>query len=198
MNDPLYKTIGIGTRIFLGGGVGYISWQGTQHNPGVARTDQGVPRFPAGTLAVMGDLKQMSSQWLKGASFTGYGVTLTVGIGIPIPLLNEEITAHTAIRDDQIVAQIVDYSEGYPQIIPNNLGEVTYAELKTGFITVQGKKVPTGGISSYKRAREIAAELKAWIQGGKFLLSDAVAPLPSADSDVKCKLLNERPFKKKK
>lgn len=198
MNDPLYKTIGIGTRIFLGGGVGYISWQGTQHNPGVARTDQGVPRFPAGTLAVMGDLKQMSSQWLKGASFTGYGVTLTVGIGIPIPLLNEEITAHTAIRDDQIVAQIVDYSESYPQIIPGSLGEVTYAELKTGSITVKGKKVTTGGISSYKLAREIAAELKAWIQGGKFLLSDSVAPLPSADSDVKCKLLNERPFKKKK
>ena len=96
------------------------------------------------------------------------------------------------------MAQIVDYSESYPQIVPNNLGEVTYAELKTGFITVQGKKVPTGGISSYKRAREIAAELKAWIQGGKFLLSDSVAPLPSADSDVKCKLLNERPVKKKK
>jgi len=198
MNDPLYKTIGIGTRIFLGGGVGYIAWQGTQHNPGVARLESGVPRFPAGTLAVMGDLKQMSSQWLKGASFTGYGVTLTVGIGIPIPLLNEEITAHTAIRDDQIVAQIVDYSESYPQIVPNNLGEVSYAELKTGAITVQGKKVPTGGISSYKRAREIAAELKTWIQGGKFLLSDSVAPLPSADSDVKCKLLNERPYKKKK
>jgi len=82
--------------------------------------------------------------------------------------------------------------------VPNNLGEVTYAEPKTGSITVQGKTVPTGGISSYKRAREIAAELKAWIQGGRFLLSDAVAPLPSADSDVKCKLLNERPFKKKK
>lgn len=198
MNDPLYKTIGIGTRIFLGGGIGHVVWQGTQHNPGVARTEEGVPRFPAGTLAVMGDLKQMSSQWLKGASFTGYGVTLTVGIGIPIPLLNEEITAHTAIRDDQIVAQIVDYSESYPQIIPNNLGEVTYAELKTGSITVQGKKVPTGGISSYKCAREIAEELKARIKAKKFLLSESVAPLPSADSDVKCKLLNERPLKRKK
>ena len=198
MNDPLYKTIGIGTRIFLGGGEGYVTWQGTQHNPGVARTETGVPRVPAGTLAVTGDLKSMSSQWLKGASFTGYGVTLTVGIGIPIPLLNEDITAHTAIRDDQIVAPIVDYSESYPQIIPNNLGEVSYAELKTGSITVQGKKVPTGGMSSYKRAREIAAELKARIQNKKFLLSEPVAPLPSADSDVKCKLLNERPVKKKK
>lgn len=198
MNDPLYKTIGIGTRIFLGGGEGYVTWQGTQHNPGVARTESGVPRVPAGTLAVTGDLKSMSSQWLKGASFTGYGVTLTVGIGIPIPLLNEDITAHTAIRDDQIVAPIVDYSESYPQIIPNNLGEVSYAELKTGSITVQGKKVPTGGMSSYKRAREIAVELKARIQAKKFLLSEPVAPLPSADSDVKCKLLNERPIKKKK
>ena len=198
MNDPLYKTIGIGTRIFLGGGVGHVVWQGTQHNPCVARLENGVPRFPAGTLAVMGDLKQMSSRWLKGASFTGYGVTLTVGIGIPIPLLNEEITAHAAVRDDQIVAQIVDYSEKYPQCIAGSLGEVTYAELKTGSITVQGKKVPTGGISSYKRAREIAAELKTWIQDKKFLLAEPVAPLPSADSGVKCRPLNERPVKKKK
>jgi len=198
MNDPLYKTIGIGTRIFLGGGEGYVTWQGTQHNPGVARTETGVPRVPCGTLAVTGDLKTMSNRWLKGASFTGYGVTLTVGIGIPIPLLNEDITAHTAIRDDQIVAPIVDYSESYPQIVPNNLGEVTYAELKTGSITIKGKKVPTGGISSYKRAREIAAELKERIQNKKFLLSEPVAPLPTAGSDVKCKLLNERPVKKKK
>jgi uncharacterized protein (DUF39 family) len=28
-NDPYYKTIGIGTRIFLGGGIGYVVWQGT-------------------------------------------------------------------------------------------------------------------------------------------------------------------------
>jgi uncharacterized protein (DUF39 family) len=198
MNDPLYKTIGIGTRIFLGGGEGYVTWQGTQHNPGVARTETGVPRVPSGTLAVTGDLKGMSNRWLKGASFTGYGVTLTVGIGVPIPLLNEEITAHTAIRDDQIMAPIMDYSESYPQIVPNNLGEVSYAELKTGSITIKGKKVPTGGISSYSRAREIATELKERIQNKTFLLSAPVAPLPSADSDVKCKLLNERPFKKKK
>ena len=96
------------------------------------------------------------------------------------------------------MAPIMDYSEAYPQIVPNNLGEVTYAELKTGTITIKGKKVPTGGISSYKRAREIAAELKARIENSTFLLSEPVAPLPSADSDVKCKLLNERPVKKKK
>jgi uncharacterized protein (DUF39 family) len=30
-NDPCYRTIGLGTRIFLGGAVGYVTWLGTQH-----------------------------------------------------------------------------------------------------------------------------------------------------------------------
>ena len=35
LNDPYCKTIGIGTKIFLGGGTGFIAWQGTQHNSNV-------------------------------------------------------------------------------------------------------------------------------------------------------------------
>ena len=193
LNDPYYKTIGIGTRIFLGGGVGYVVWNGTQHNPTVKRTDDGVPRFPGGTLCVMGDLKQMSADWLKGASFTGYGCTLTVALGIPIPILDEEILRYTAIRDEQILAQVVDYSESYPQVKPGSLGEVNYAALKSGSITVNGKEIPTGGLSSYSKAREVAAQLKGWIKKGDFLLTEAVAPIPSADSGITFKLLNERP-----
>jgi uncharacterized protein (DUF39 family) len=196
LNDPYYKTIGLGTRIFLGGGVGYVVWNGTQHNPGVARTSGGVPRSPAGTLAVMGDLKGMSSSWLKGASFTGYGATLTVGIGIPIPILNEEIFRYTLVRDEDIVSQIVDYSQSYPQVQPGSLGEVTYKELRSGSIAVNGKQVPAGGISSYAKAREIAQLLKRWIADGAFLLSEPVAMIPSADSGVGCKLMNERPIPK--
>lgn len=196
LNDPYYKTIGLGTRIFLGGGVGYVVWNGTQHNPGVPRTAGGVPRSPAGTLAVMGDLKGMSPAWLKGASFTGYGATLTVGIGIPIPVLNEDIFRHTLVKDEDIVSQIVDYSQSYPQVQPGSLGEVNYKELRSGGITINGKQVPTGGISSYAKAREIAQLLKRWIGEGAFLLSEPVAGLPSAESGVGCKLLNERPLPK--
>jgi uncharacterized protein (DUF39 family) len=196
LNDPLYKTIGLGTRIFLGGGIGYVVWNGTQHNPGVKRTAGGVPTSPAGTLAVMGDLKQMNSQWLKGASFTGYGVTLTVGIGVPIPILNEEILAYTAVTDEDIKAQVVDYSQAYPQVQPGSLAEVNYAQLKSGTIKVNGKKIHTGGISSYAKAREIAQSLKQWIEKGDFLLTEPVAHFPSVDSGVTFKLLNERPLKK--
>ncbi|HWR92584.1 MAG TPA: homocysteine biosynthesis protein, partial [Desulfobacterales bacterium] len=88
MNDPYYQTIGLGTRIFLGGGVGYVTWHGTQHQPTVKRTAKGVPIRAAGTLWVMGDLKQMNSKYLVGVGIQGYGCSLAVGLGIPIPLLN--------------------------------------------------------------------------------------------------------------
>jgi uncharacterized protein (DUF39 family) len=194
LNDPLYLTIGMGSRIFLGGGVGYVVGSGTQHNPGVPRNDRGVPRSGAGTLAVTGDLKQMSARWLRGASFTGYGSTLAIGIGIPIPILNEEILRYTTVTDVEIVAPIIDYSDAYPKGIPGNLGEVSYGQLKSGSITVKGKKVPTAGLSSYIRAREVASILKGWIQSGAFPLTEPVTTLPSVDSGITFKPLTERPI----
>jgi uncharacterized protein (DUF39 family) len=194
LKDPLYKTIGIGTRIFLGGGIGYVAWQGTQHNPMAPRKENQVPSSGAGTLAVIGDLKQMKPEWLRGTSMLGYGVSLIVGIGVPIPILSEEICAHAAARDEEIYAQVVDYSSDYPQAVSRSLGEVSYAQLKTGKITVQGKEVPTGALSSYSRAKEIAEELKSWIKKGEFVLSEPVAGLPGAESGYKFKPLKERPL----
>ncbi|MFC1979522.1 homocysteine biosynthesis protein [Chloroflexota bacterium] len=194
LNDPHYKTVGIGTKIFLGGGTGFVSWQGTQHNPGVLRSENGVPRRGAGTLAVTGDLKQMSARWLVGTSMLGYGCSITVGIGVPIPILSEEILQYTTVTDADIVAAIVDYSEAYPQMKPDVLGEVSYAQLKTGKITIQGQEVPTASLSSYPMAVEIATTLKEWILSGKFLLTDPVAPLPGAESGITFKPLKERPI----
>jgi len=192
LNDPYYKTIGIGTKIFLGGGVGYVAWQGTQHNPNVLRGDNGVPRRGGGTLAVIGDLKQMKPEWLRGVSFLGYGATLMVGIGVPIPILSDEILHYTAVKDEEIFAAIVDYSEAYPQMKPDILGEVSYAQLKSGKITVQGRDVPTASLSSYAKAVEIAQTLKKWISQGEFPLTEPVAPLPGVESGITFKPLKER------
>ena len=193
LNDPYYKTIGIGTRIFLGGGIGYVSWQGTQHNPDALRGDNGVPKRPAGTLSVIGDLKQMNPRWLIGTSFLGYGCTLTVGIGIPIPILSEEILRYTAVADSDIYAPVIDYSDAYPQLKPDVIAEVSYAELKTGKIKIMNKNVPTSSLSSYPRAVEIAETLKKWIKDGTFQLTGPVAPLPGVESGYKLKPLEERP-----
>jgi len=193
LKDPYYKTIGIGTKIFLGGGIGYVAWQGTQHNPKVPRKANGIPQAPAGTLAVIGDLKQMKPQWLVGTSMLGYGVTLIVGIGVAIPILDEETLKYAAVSDEEIYTQIIDYSQNYPQGIPGSLGEVNYAQLKSGNITIQGKDVPTGSLSSYSKAREIAEELRVWIKKGDFLLTEPVAPLPGAESDYTFKPMKEKP-----
>lgn len=196
LNDPYYRTVGIGTRIFLGGGVGYVAWNGTQHNPCVSRTKNGVPRVPAGTIAVIGNLKQMSPNWLRGTTLTGYGATLSVGIGIPIPILTEDILRFTTVKDEDIFTQVVDYSDAYPQGKPDTLGEVNYSQLRSGKITVQGKEIKTASLSSFVKAREIAETLKNWIKRGDFLLSESVADLPSIESGITFKPMPSKSVKK--
>jgi uncharacterized protein (DUF39 family) len=174
-NDPYYKTIGLGTRIFLGGAQGYVVWHGSQHNPHVDRLPNGVPRAPAATLMVLGDLKEMRSRWVLGVSLQGYGCSLALGVGIPIPILDEEMAAYTAVSDEQIVTQVKDYSFTRSE----SLCEVTYAQLRSGTIIVEGKEVPTVPLSSYVRAKEIASILQEWIRKGEFFLGEPQHLLPS-------------------
>ena len=178
-NDPYYQTVGLGTRIFLGGGIGYVTWYGTQHNPGAPRGDNGAPLKPAGTLWVMGDMKQMAPEWLVGASIQGYGCSLMVGMGVPIPLLNEEIARYTAVSDDELFTQIIDYGEAYGQGTGESLGQVSYAELKSGHIEFNGEQVPTVPLSSMVKARVIADTLKKWISKGDFTLGEPQFTLPA-------------------
>lgn len=169
-NDPYLKTIGLGTRIFLGGAQGYVTWTGTQHKNEVERGLNGVPLSPAGTLSVIGDLKEMSPEWLVGQSIRGYGCSLSVGLGVPIPILNEEILKYTAVSDDELFTQIVDYGFDYPEAVSRSYGQVSYAELKSGSIMVKGEKIPTHPLSSMVKARKIASLLKSAIEKGKFFL----------------------------
>lgn len=181
LNDPYYRTIGLGTRIFLGGGIGYVTWQGTQHNPGTPRSANGTPRRPSGTIMVQGDLKQMSAEWLRGVSIQGYGCSLAVGLGIPIPILDEDMARFTGVSDKDIYTQVVDYGHDYTNGIQRNYGEVSYAELRSGEIEVAGKKVLTAPLSSRVKAVEIAETLKKWIVDKKFELGEPVAHFPTVD-----------------
>lgn len=175
LNDPYYRTIGIGSRIFFCGAVGYVAWEGTQHNPVRERNEKGVPVGTAGTLALIGDLKKMDARYFRAATFHKYGTTAFVGVGIPIPVLDEEIARFVSVSDEDIETAIFDYSLPYRAKPP--LGKVNYAQLRSGKIKLNGKDVPTAPISSYARAREIAAVLKDWIEAGKFLLQEPIERL---------------------
>jgi L-aspartate semialdehyde sulfurtransferase len=180
LNDPYYWTIGPGTKIFLGGAAGVISWRGTQHNPNAIRGENGVVRDGAGTIAVTGDMKEMSAQFIRGASLTGYGCSLMVGVGIPIPILNEDLAFFTSVSDKDIFCQVADYGIDYPNAISRSLAEVSYAELKSGKISILGKTIPAAPLSSFPMAKKIAETLKTWIKESNFTVGIPQICLPTA------------------
>jgi uncharacterized protein (DUF39 family) len=166
-NDPEYRTIGVGTRIFLGGAKGYVIGEGTQHAP------------PFGTLMVKGNLKEMSAEWLRGATFPGYGTTLFVGIGIPIPILDARMAEATGITDDRIETTIIDF--GVPRRDRPVVRKVSYAELKSGRVEINGEEVRVSPLSSYYHSIKIAEELKRMIEKAEFFLSMPVDRIPQRE-----------------
>ncbi len=181
-NDPDYETIGVGTRIFLCGAQGYVIGNGTQHDPANS----------FGTLMVCGDLKAMSTDYLRAAILHKYGTSLYVGIGIPIPVLNEGIARKTAISDADIKTTILDY--GVARRSRPELKTVSYGELKSGMIDLNGKEVRTSSMSSFFKAKEIATELAARIQKGAFELALPTARLPQQATQKPMKQLSAVPL----
>lgn len=174
LNDPELRTIGIGTRIFIGGTVGYVAWNGTQFNTGKPLNELGIPVGNAATIAVIGDAKQMSTKYIKAAYFEKYGVSMFVGIGIPVPVLDEDLAQRVSVRNRQIETSIIDYGSGNFEI----LGRIDYESLFSGEISLNGKKIRTAPLSSVKVAHEIAELLKKDIAEGRFYLTEPVALFP--------------------
>jgi uncharacterized protein (DUF39 family) len=176
LNDPTYRTIGVGTRAFVAGAPGYVAWQGTQHNPNQNRDENGEPTGPAGTIAVIADLKQASPEYYSAATMTKYGVSSFMGIGIPIPVLDEDLAATLALTDADLRATVFDY--GVARRSRPALGQVTYAQLRSCEIEIEGRKVPVGPISSLAKARAIAQELKRWVSERRWKLTEPNELLP--------------------
>ena len=176
MNDPDLQLIGVGSRIFLGGGIGYVAWEGTQHFPLQKRLPNRTPIGPAATVALIGDAKQMDPRWVRGCYFKSYGAWLMLGVGVALPMLSEEVVARCAVQDQDLVAPVVDFS--IPRRVRPTFGLVSYAQLKSGRITIDGKPVRTAPLASIYLSRQIASELKQWIEAQKFYLSEPVAALP--------------------
>lgn len=170
LNDPEMRTIGVGTRIFFGGATGYVAWHGTQFNTGKPVNSHGVPVGNSATLALIGDAARMSTRFIRAAYFEKYGVSMFVGVGIPIPVLDEDMARRVMIRNSQIETNIIDYGA------PENgiLGRIDYQSLYSGEITLKGRKIRTAPLSSVRVAREIAAILREEITAGRFLITEPV------------------------
>jgi uncharacterized protein (DUF39 family) len=189
LNDPLYITIGVGSSVWLAGARGHVYAEGTQHSPDCEREPNDVPSEGSGTLALTGDMKDMIPDFVRGTSFVGYGVSLAVGVGIPIPILNSEILKYTTVEDRDIYAPVIDYSVDYPERTGKVICKLNYEELKKGEVVIRNKKVEVGSLSSYSKALEISHLLKDEIKEGSFLLSK---PMKRLALDQKMKPLEVR------
>lgn len=192
LNDPFYETIGVGTRVWLAGAQGLVYAEGTQHAGAGERTPDGIPKGGAGTLALTADMKQMIPEFVRAVSLRGYGVSLALGVGIPIPILNEEVLKRTCIRDRDILAPVVDYSNDYPQNTGKVIDYVSYEQLRSGQIEIEGTKIAVGSLSSYYKALKIANLLADEIRRGDFTLTRPVAYL-AQDKKMKPLLIRGKP-----
>jgi len=192
LNDPYYDVIGVGTKVWMAGAQGHVYAEGTQHAGGCERTPGGIPKGGAGTLALTCDMKKMRPEFVRGVSFRGYGVSLALGVGIPIPILNEDVLKRTCVRDRDIMAPVVDYSLDYPQNNGKVICSVNYEQLRSGQIEVEGKKVAVGSLSSYYKALEIANLLADEVRRGDFRLAEPIVPLPK-DTKIKPLVTRKKP-----
>ena len=177
LNDPDLTSVGIGSKIFLGGGIGYIAWEGTQHFPLQKRLPNRTPIGPAATVALVGDAKQMSADWVRGCYFKNYGPSIMLGVGVALPVTSEKVIQNCSVGDRDIVAPVIDFS--IPRRVRPTFGLVSYEQLQKGHVTIDGRAVRVAPLASKYRSLKVAQELKEWIEAGEFTLTEPVAPLPS-------------------
>lgn len=187
MNDPYANLIGMGTKIWIAGTAGLIVGHGSHHNPLQKRNEHGLPIGQGIILSAVADIESMNSKWIRGGFIKSYGPVLYIGIGVPLPVLNEEAAKYISVTDDKIHSTIVDFS--IPRRTKPTFGQCTYSELRTSTVIINKKPTLSAPLSSMAMAIEICNELKDTILQKNFLLSEKILPV---DLNTEPKKLNSR------
>lgn len=182
INDPFCKTIGIGTKVWVGGAQGFVVGSGSNHNPLQKRNKQGIPVGPGITLSLLADIEHMQAKWVRGGYLKSFGPVLYIGVGVPIPVLNEEIAESLSITDEKINTTIVDFS--IPRRTKPTFGQCTYSELRTSTVLINKKPTLAAPLSSMAWAIDICNTLKESILNKTFLLAEPILPV-NMTSEVK-------------
>jgi len=173
LNDPDLRTIGLSTPVFFCGGTGYVAWEGTQFNKNQVRDKQtNIPVGPAATLAIIADMRQVNSNFIKPVVVPGYGISIAISIGVAIPILDEDMAARVSVRNQNINTNLIDYATG------EKVATINYRDLIDGKVKVNGKTIRTTTMSRNRVAQEITVILKDWIKANRFTLNNPIKTLP--------------------
>lgn len=180
INDPFCKTIGVGSSIWIAGSQGVIIGHGSNHNPTQKKNSKNIPVGPGATLSAIADVSSMDPKWVKAGYIKSFGPVLYVGVGLPIPILDESVAESLSVTDNEIQTTIVDFS--IPRRTKPTFGQCTYSELRTSTVVINGKPTLTAPLSSMAYALEICKSLKEDIKNKKFFLREFVSSLDMQSS----------------
>lgn len=182
INDPDREIIGIGTRVLISGATGYIIGEGTQHNP----------QKGSSSTMLRCQLKDMMPQYLHAVTLKNYATSMFVGLAVPIPILNLKIAKNCSIRDKHIETVIKDAAEQNVMDSKKKIvSRITYEELKSGLINIDGKEIKTSSLSNMKKSRELMKMLKEKIANGNFFLTECLDKLPSTSCNNSLNVINK-------
>ncbi|MCC7568978.1 MAG: methanogenesis marker 16 metalloprotein [Candidatus Methanofastidiosa archaeon] len=99
-NDPSLVSIGMGTRILVNGGVGYVIGQGTRSTPGKPN------------MSVIADLKGMQAQYMGGFKTSKTPEVIT-SIAVPIPV-TEQTLPHLGVLDGDVSLPVGEIHDRVP------------------------------------------------------------------------------------
>ncbi len=172
---PGLALLGPGSPVLVGGGIGWVIGCGSSHQPQPRRLASGHARSPGAVAAVCVDLQELRPEWVRPCFFDGQGSALLVAIAAPIPLISAAVAAQAAVTDDHLDVPVLDLS--IPRRIKPTYGWVSYSELRSGTIQVEGRPVPSAPAHSPRLAGSIAVELIRWLEEDRFPLRLPLQPL---------------------
>ncbi|MCK9580081.1 MAG: methanogenesis marker 16 metalloprotein [Methanoregula sp.] len=112
-NDPGMNVIGVGTRLLLNGGVGYIMGTGTRSTP----------QKP--NISAFADMKFMVPE-MMGGFVTSLGPECMTSVAIPVPVLDDAILNSLLVTNDRIPLPVADVRDRVP------FASATYADVWDG------------------------------------------------------------------
>ncbi|MFM2079635.1 MAG: hypothetical protein RLZZ219_317 [Cyanobacteriota bacterium] len=173
---PGLSLLGPGSPLLVAGSIGWVSGAGSGHQPQPRRQASGHALSPGAAAAVEVDLHGLDRRWLRAWRMAGGGSGLLVAIAAPVPLINGVVARQAAIGDDRLEAPVLDF--GIPRRVRPSFGSVSYAQLHSGALDLQGRRLACAPGHSPRLAAEISACLVERLQQGRFPLRLPLQPLP--------------------
>jgi uncharacterized protein (DUF39 family) len=174
---PGLSLLGPGSPVLVAGGLGWVSGAGSGHNPGVRRQPGGQALSPGSCAALEVDLHSLDPRWLRATRLEGGGSGLLVAIAAPVPLINGTVALQAAATNAALQAPVLDFA--IPRRVRPSFGTVSYAQLHSGELNLQGRRLTCAPGHSPRLAAAIAEELAQRLQAGHFPLRLPLHPLPT-------------------